>query len=41
LIAYVNRDAKRRGMMSGLWTLLVLILSWPFMAIGLGSSFIS
>ena len=34
LIAYVNRDAKRRGMMSGLWTLLVLILSWPFMAIG-------
>src|SRR5260370_8011712 len=34
LIAYVNRDAKRRGMMSGLWTLLVLILSWPFRAIG-------
>jgi len=34
LIAYVNRDAKRRGMMSGLWTLLVLILSWPFVGIG-------
>jgi hypothetical protein len=26
LIAYVNRDAKRRGMNSVLWTLLVLIL---------------
>jgi len=26
LIAYVNRDAKRRGMNSALWTLLVLIL---------------
>jgi hypothetical protein len=27
LIAYVNRDAARRGMNSGLWTLLVLILT--------------
>ena len=26
MIAYVNRDAKRRGMNPGLWTLLVLIL---------------
>jgi len=34
LIAYVNRDAKRRGMHSGLWTLLALILSWPFPFLG-------
>jgi hypothetical protein len=27
LVAYVNRDAARRGMNSGLWTLLVLILT--------------
>jgi len=27
MVAYVNRDAKRRGMSSALWTLLVLILS--------------
>ena len=26
LIAYVNRDARRRGMNSGLWTLVVIIL---------------
>jgi hypothetical protein len=26
LIGYVNRDARRRGMNSGLWTLLVIIL---------------
>jgi ABC-type Fe3+ transport system permease subunit len=33
LIAYVNRDAKRRGMNSGLWTALVLILmpAWVFL----------
>ncbi len=30
LIAYVNRDAKRRGMHVALWTLLALLLSWPF-----------
>jgi len=32
LIAYVNRDAKRRGMHSGLWTLLVIMLlpAWLF-----------
>src|SRR5260370_27503398 len=30
LIAYVNRDAKRRGMHTALWTLLALLLSSPF-----------
>jgi len=32
LIAYVNRDAKRRGMNSALWTLLVILLlpAWGF-----------
>jgi len=32
LIAYVNRDAKRRGMNSALWTLLVIVLlpAWTF-----------
>jgi MFS family permease len=32
LIAYVNRDAKRRGMNSGLWTILAIILlpAWGF-----------
>ena len=32
LIAYVNRDAKRRGMSSALWTILVIILlpAWGF-----------
>lgn len=32
LIAYVNRDAKRRGMNSALWTLLVILLlpAWTF-----------
>jgi hypothetical protein len=32
LVAYVNRDAKRRGMHSGLWTLLVIMLlpAWLF-----------
>ncbi len=34
LIAYVNRDAKRRGMHSALWTLLALLLSWPFPFLG-------
>ncbi len=34
LIAYVNRDAKRRGMHVTLWTLLVLLLSWPFPFLG-------
>ena len=34
LVGYVNRDAKRRGMNSGLWTFLVIIL-WPaYFAIG-------
>jgi hypothetical protein len=34
LVAYVNRDAKRRGMSSGLWTFLVIVL-WPaYFAIG-------
>jgi hypothetical protein len=32
LIAYVNRDARRRGMNSGLWTLLVIVMlpAWLF-----------
>ncbi len=32
LVAYVNRDAKRRGMNSALWTLLVIVLlpAWTF-----------
>ncbi|HKV24829.1 MAG TPA: zinc ribbon domain-containing protein [Candidatus Acidoferrum sp.] len=32
LIGYVNRDARRRGMNSGLWTLLVIVLlpAWTF-----------
>jgi MFS family permease len=34
LVAYVNRDAKRRGMSSGLWTLLVVVLSPAYLAIG-------
>ena len=34
MIAYVNRDAKRRGMNSALWTLLVLILSPGWLIIG-------
>jgi RNA polymerase subunit RPABC4/transcription elongation factor Spt4 len=34
LIAYVNRDAKRRGMHSALWTLMALLLSWPFPFLG-------
>jgi Double zinc ribbon len=34
LIAYVNRDSKRRGMNSGLWTFLVIVLSPAYFAIG-------
>jgi MFS family permease len=34
LVAYVNRDAKRRGMNSSLWTLLVIVLSPAYFAIG-------
>jgi hypothetical protein len=34
LVAYVNRDAKRRGMNSGLWTLLVLVLLPGYLVIG-------
>jgi hypothetical protein len=34
MVAYVNRDAKRRGMNSGLWTLLVLILIPSTLIIG-------
>jgi len=35
LIAYVNRDAKRRGMNSALWTILVIILlpAWGFIGL--------
>ena len=34
MVGYVNKDAKRRGMHSGLWTLLVIILSPAYFAIG-------
>ncbi|MHB8610322.1 MAG: zinc ribbon domain-containing protein [Candidatus Acidiferrales bacterium] len=34
LIAYVNRDAKRRGMSSALWTSLVLILLPGYLILG-------
>jgi ABC-type Fe3+ transport system permease subunit len=34
LIAYVNRDAKRRGMNSTLWTLLAIILLPGYLIIG-------
>ena len=34
MVAYVNRDSKRRGMNSALWTLLVLILSPGWLIIG-------
>jgi Double zinc ribbon len=34
LIGYVNRDAKRRGMNSTLWTFLVLVLAPAYFAIG-------
>jgi amino acid transporter len=35
ILGYVYRDAKRRGMHPGLWTLLVLILSPAYFCIGL------
>jgi len=35
MFGYVYRDAKRRGMNAGLWTLLVLILSPAYLFIGL------
>jgi hypothetical protein len=34
LVGYVNRDAKRRGMNPALWTLLVLVLSPGWLALG-------
>ena len=34
MIAYVNRDASRRGMNSGLWTLLVLIFTPSTLILG-------
>jgi multisubunit Na+/H+ antiporter MnhC subunit len=34
LTGYVNRDAKRRGMSSGLWTFLVIVLFPAYFAIG-------
>jgi zinc-ribbon domain len=34
LFGYVNRDAKRRGMNSTLWTLLVIILFPAYLAVG-------
>jgi hypothetical protein len=34
MTAYVNRDAKRRGMNSALWTFLVIVLSPAYFAIG-------
>ncbi len=34
LVGYVNRDAKRRGMNSTLWTLLVIILMPAYLATG-------
>ena len=35
VLGYVYRDAKRRGMNAPLWTLLVLLLSGPYVFIGL------
>jgi Double zinc ribbon len=34
MLGYVNRDARRRGMNSTLWTLLVLVLSPGYVGIG-------
>jgi len=34
LFGYVNRDAKRRGMNSTLWTLLVIVLFPAYLAVG-------
>jgi hypothetical protein len=33
-LGYVYRDAKRRDMNPQLWTILCMLLSWPFFAIG-------
>jgi Double zinc ribbon len=33
-VGYVNRDAKRRGMNSALWTILVVVLSPGWLALG-------
>jgi hypothetical protein len=35
LIGYINRDAKRRGMNSGLWTFLVIVLLPAYLAVGI------
>jgi hypothetical protein len=35
ILGYVYRDAKRRGMNPALWTILVLLLSGPYVFIGL------
>jgi hypothetical protein len=34
MVAYVNQDAKRRGMHSGLWTFLVLVLMPGYFVLG-------
>ncbi|HEY2352683.1 MAG TPA: zinc ribbon domain-containing protein [Candidatus Acidoferrum sp.] len=34
LVGYVNRDARRRGMNSALWTILVVVLSSGWFALG-------
>ena len=34
MVAYVNRDAKRRGMNSALWTFLVLVLMPGYLVLG-------
>jgi hypothetical protein len=34
MVGYVNQDAKRRGMSSGLWTFLVLILMPGYLVLG-------
>lgn len=34
MIGYVNRDAKRRGMNSALWTLLCIVLMPAYLAVG-------
>jgi ABC-type Fe3+ transport system permease subunit len=34
LVGYVSRDSRRRGMNSGLWTILVVVLSPAWLALG-------
>lgn len=34
MVGYVNRDAKRRGMNSALWTLLCIVLMPAYLAVG-------